>query len=303
MKVVILGGSGLIGRALAADLARSDGEVWIVSRRPQALGPLPGAVRSAAWDGESASGWGGLVDGARALVNLAGENIGARRWSERRKEAILASRVRSVEAAVEALGAAAARPEVLIQASAVGLYGSRGDEELPDTAPAGVGFLATTTEAWERASQPVEGLGVRRVLLRTGVVLAREGGALPRVMLPFRLGVGGPVGDGRQWLPWIHLADVVAAIRFLIERRELAGAVNLTAPAPATNREFSRALARALHRPCLLRAPEAALRLGLGEMAELVLSSQRALPRRLLEAGFHFRFPDLAPALRDLAAS
>lgn len=301
-RVVVSGGTGLIGAALVRRLIESGREVVVLSRRAAAAGDLPPGVRALPWNGRDAAGWGEVVDGAAALVNLAGEPIAGGRWTAARKRQIVASRQQACEALLEAVRAARARPEVLVQASAVGFYGHRADEVLDEASSPGSGFLATTTVDWERASAPVEGLGVRRVLLRTGIVLAREGGALPRLLLPLRFGVGGALGSGRQWMPWIHLDDEIAAILWLLDRHELAGPFNLTAPQPATNAELTREAARRLGRPAFLRAPAWALRGALGELAEAVLGSQRALPRRLLASGFRFRYPELAPALDALLA-
>lgn len=301
MRIVVLGGSGLIGRALVARLAADGVEAWVVSRAPEGLRDLPVGVRATGWDGRTAAGFAALVDGAHALVNLAGEGIADGRWSAARKRRIVESRTAAAAACREAIEQAANRPAVWVQASAVGYYGSRGDEELTESSPAGdTGFLAATTAAWEASSIASEALGVRRVLLRTGVVLDPEGGALGKMLTPFRLGLGGPLGDGRQWFPWIHRDDQVAAIRFLIDRDDLAGPFNLVAPQPLRNADFGRTLAGALGRPFLLPAPAFALRAAFGEMAETILGSQRVLPRRLLEAGFTFRFPEIGAALADL---
>lgn len=299
-QVVIAGGSGLIGRALAAGLAADGAEVVVLTRAPRAATPPRPGVRLVTWDGRTAAGWGSECEGAAAVVNLAGENLAAGRWSAARKRRLAASRLEPTGALVAAVAAAARRPAVYVQASGVSLYDPRAETPADESAPAAAGFLADLVVAWEEASRAIAALGVRRVLLRSGVVLARAGGALPRMLPPFRLGLGGPLGDGRQAFPWIHLADEVAAIRFLLGRADLAGAFNLVAPDPVTNEQFSRALARALRRPCLLRVPGAALRLALGEMADVVLSGPRVSPRRLLEAGFRFRFPALPAALADL---
>ena len=299
MRVIITGGSGLLGRALAGELAAAGDEVILLSRRPAAVRGLPSGVRAESWDGKTAAGWGSLVAGA-AIVHLAGENIGARRWSKEQKQRIYDSRVRSGEAVLAAVEGAAEKPRVLLQASAVGYYGDTGDEILTEGSPAGQGFLAEVGKDWEAVTADVEPLGVRRAVLRTGVVLAREGGALPRMALPFRLFAGGTVGDGRHWLPWIHLADAVAAMKFLLGRDEARGPFNLTAPNPVTFRELAHTLGEVLHRPSFLPTPAFALRLALGEMAELVLTGQRALPTRLLELGFTFRFTELKAALEDL---
>jgi len=294
-RIVLTGGSGLIGRALTEELAGEGRELLVVSRAPERVAGLPAGARAIGWEELPAS-----VDGAAAVVNLAGEPIAGGRWTEERKRRIVESRRRAADACVAALAAARARPPVLLQASAVGYYGSRGDETLAETSPPGEGFLAETTAAWEEASAGAEALGVRRVVLRTGVVLDPRGGALAKMLPPFRLGLGGPLGSGRQWMPWIHRADQTAAIRFLLDRSDLAGPFVLAAPSPVRNREFGRALGRALGRPALLPAPALALRLLFGEMAEVVLGGQRVRPGRLLAAGFAFRFPELGGALADL---
>ena len=300
MKVVVAGGTGLIGSALVTELARDHDEVVVLTRQPPANVRLPAGARAAQWDGRTAAGWGELVDGATAIVNLAGENVGSGRWTAARKAKLRASRLDSGAAIVAAIERAAQPPEVLIQASGISIYGAHGEEEVDERAPAGEGFLARLAVDWEASTAAVERRGVRRAILRTAVVLARRGGALPRLLLPLRLFAGGPLGDGRQGLPWIHLADEVRAIRCLVERRDLAGPFNLVAPQALAQRDFCRAAGRALGRPCWLPAPAFALRLALGEMAEMVLSGPRAVPRRLTEAGFTFRFPTLDAALADL---
>ncbi len=301
-RVVVSGGTGLIGAALVRRLIEAGREVVVLTRGAVAEGILPPGARALRWNGHDAAGWGEAVDGAAALINLAGEPIAGGRWTAARKRRIVTSRQQACAALLEAVRAARARPGVLLQASAVGFYGDRADEVLDEASAPGSGFLAETTVAWERASAPFEALGVRRVLLRTGIVLARAGGALPRLLLPLRFGLGGALGSGRQWMPWIHLEDEIAAILWLLERQELAGPFNLTAPQPATNAELTREAARRLGRPALLRAPAWALRGALGELAEAVLGSQRALPRRLLASGFRFRYSELAPALDALLA-
>ena len=299
-RIVIAGGSGLIGRALTAELARSGAEVVVLSRSPGARDDLPAGARWAAWDGRTAGGWGSECEGAAAVVNLAGENVASGRWTAARKRRLRASRIHTTDAVVSAISLARRKPRVLIQASAVGYYGGRGDEELDEGSLPGEGFLPELSAAWEDASEPVETHGVRRVLLRTGIVLSSRGGALAKMLPVFRLGLGGPLGDGSQWFPWIHLTDEVAAIRFLIDREDVAGAFNLAAPEAVTNEGFSRALATALGRPCFARVPALALRLAVGEMAQVLLSGQKVRPRRLLDAGFAFRFASLEAALADL---
>jgi uncharacterized protein (TIGR01777 family) len=303
MRVIVTGGSGQLGRALLAPLAARGHELVVLSRDPARVRGLPAGARAEPWDGRTAAGWAALLEPGTAIVNLAGEPIAAGRWTAERKRRIRASRVEAgeaVSAAVRQAVAAGCPPSVLVQASAVGYYGDGGAEPLAEDHPPGHDFLAEACVAWEAATAPVEELGVRRATVRTGVVLDPTGGALARMLPPFRLGVGGPLGSGRQWLPWIHHADETGAILFLLESAGARGIFNLCAPQPVTSAEFARALGRQLHRPSFLAAPAAALRVALGEMAGALLIGQRALPRRLLAAGYTFRFPELPGALRDL---
>lgn len=301
MRVVISGGTGLIGRALAADLLDKGHEVRILSRDPSRADGIPARAEMAEWDAVSPGTLAPLLEDAQAVVHLAGASIADGRWTDARKRLIRESRVESTRAIAAALATPTA-PRVLIQGSAVGYYGARRDQPVDEQAAPGDDFLARTCRDWEAASESVTGSGVRRAVARTGVVLSVEGGALPKMALPFKLMAGGPAGDGRQWLPWIHIDDEVAALRFLIESDAAAGPFNLTAPHPVTNRDFSRALGRALGRPSLLPAPAFALRLALGEMATLVLDGQRAVPRALLDAGFDFAYPESEGALQALYA-
>ena len=299
MRVLIIGGSGLIGRALAANLA-PDSEVVILSRRPERITGLPAGVRAERWDGRSIKGWRSLADGANAIVNLAGENISSGRWTKERKRAIMQSRLNAGQAVVQAVEAVALKPRVVIQSSGIGYYGPCGDEDITEESPSGRDFLAQIAVDWEDSTTPVEAMGVRRAVIRTGVVLSNEGGALPRMLLPFRFFVGGRLGSGKQWFPWIHIADEVGAIRFLVENEAASGPFNLSAPAPLTNAEFSRLLGQQLRRPAFVPTPAFALRLLFGEMATALLDGQRAVPRRLLQLGFAFQFPDAGPALTNL---
>ena len=300
MRVLITGGTGLIGRALSADLAADAHQVIVLSRSPERASGLPAGVRAERWDAQTADGWVHLADGADAIVNLAGENIGAGRWTDERKQRILNSRLDAGQAVVQATERVSQKPGVVIQASGIGYYGPRGKEELDETAKPGEDWLAQVAVQWEDSTLPVEGMGVRRAIIRTGVVLDAKDGALPRMVQPFRLYVGGPLGGGQQWFPWIHLVDEVAAIRFLIEIPEASGPFNLVAPNPATNGQVSRALGRVLGRPAFMPIPGLALRLMFGEMATLLLDGQRAVPRRLLDLGFQFRYLIVEAALKDV---
>ena len=300
-KIIITGGTGLIGTALAAEVAALGHEIVVLSRNPSEGKGLPAGTRVLAWDGSSAAGWGAEADAATAIVNLAGATIARPPWTESYKQRILASRVNAGKAVVEAITAAAKKPGVVVQSSGVGYYGLHDDEEVTEETPPGADFLARVSVAWEASTAAVEAQGTRQVVIRTGLVLSAKGGVLPLLALPFRFFGGGPLGSGRQYMPWIHMADEVAALRFLIEHETARGAFNLAAPQPVSNKEFARVLGRVLHRPSLLPAPGFAMKLALGEMAELLLlGGQRVTPARLKQLGFQFRFTELEAALRDL---
>jgi uncharacterized protein (TIGR01777 family) len=251
------------------------------------------------WDGRTSEGWGHLVEGAFAIINLAGETVG-QRWTEDTKRRIRESRLNAGRAVVEAIAAAREKPSVVLQASAVGYYGPRGEERLTEEDPPGSDFLARLTVDWEASTQSVEAMGVRRVVLRIGIVLAKEGGALSRLLLPFRLFLGGSLGNGCQGWSWIHRDDWVEAARFLMENPQAQGPYNLTAPQPVSNAELCRILGKVMGRPSWLPVPAFALRQLLGEGADFLLTGQFVLPKRLLEAGFAFRYPDPESALRAI---
>lgn len=299
MRVIITGGSGLIGRELTKRLSDDGHEVIILSRSPHKVNRLPANARAEKWDARTADGWGALADGADAIINLAGANIGASRWTEERKRIILESRVHAGQAVVEAVQAAVNKPKVVIQASAVGYYGNRGDEPLTEESSAGDNFLAHVCVAWENAVKPIENQ-VRLVYIRTGVVLTTTDGALKQMMLPFKFFAGGPLGDGKQWFPWIHLDDEVAAILYLLYDEEAEGVYNLNSPRIMTNANFVKTLGKVMNRPAIMPAPAFALKLALGEMSTLVLDGQRMIPQRLEETDFEFAYPDAEAALRDL---
>ena len=299
MTIVITGGTGLIGRALSADLSSDQHDVIVLSRDPGSAPKMPPHVQLVEWDTRSAAGWAHLAEGADAIVNLAGASLN-RRWTPRNKRIIRESRLNAGRAVVEAVEQAAQPPRVVIQASGTGGYGPRGDEVITEQADLGDGFLGRTAAQWEASTEPVEDHGVRRAVIRSSVVLSSEGGAFPLMALPFRFFVGGPLGGGEQWFPWIHMEDEVRAIRFLIQNEAASGPFNLTAPNPVTNTQFSRTLGEVMRRPSFFRVPAFAVRLVLGEMSTVVLTGQRAVPQRLIELGFEFHYLRLKPALRDL---
>lgn len=292
MRYLISGGSGFIGRALCAELLAAGHQAVVLSRAPeQARRLLPAGVRIVA-DLQA-------LDGADAVVNLAGASIVGGRWSAARKRLLLDSRIGTTRRLLDWMEGLQRRPRVLVSGSAIGYYGPRGDEELGEDAPPGADFGAQLCREWEAAALAAETLGLRVCRLRIGIVLGSGGGALAGMLRPFRLGLGGPAGDGRQWMSWVHRADLVALIRWLAETGR-SGAWNGTAPQPLDNAGFSRVLGRVLHRPARLTMPAFALRLLFGEMAELFLTGQRAVPRRALAEGFQFRFPALEAALAQV---
>jgi uncharacterized protein (TIGR01777 family) len=294
-RILISGASGLIGSALRSSASAKGVEVQTLVRHHREV--RTGAIY---WSpGETNRGvHPAALEGFDAVIHLSGANI-ARRWSPKYRETIVSSRVRSTQVLCDVLGKVRRKPSVLLCASAVGIYGDRADEVLTEASTPGTGFLAETCKSWESAAQPARDLGIRVVHLRLGVVLTGKGGALGKLKPVFQLAMGGKLGSGRQWMSWISARDVVGAIGFLMERADLSGPFNLTAPHPVTNAEFTQALARAVHRPALLPVPASVLRLAFGQMArETLLASQRALPQRLQEAGFRFEDAEIGAALR-----
>jgi uncharacterized protein len=299
-RIVVAGATGFIGRALVRELALGGYRVVALTRSP-ARADLPDRVLAAAWDGKTVAEWGEHVDGALAVVNLTGDSLARGRWTRAKKERIRTSRTGPGTALVEAVRKAGTKPRIFVQGSAVGFYGDTGENEVDEASAAGAGFLAGVVEAWEASTREVEALGVRRAVIRSGLVLGKDGGVWPSLARPFRFYAGGPLGDGRQWFSWISLADEVRAIRFLIEREGLAGSFDLTAPRPLRQIELCRTIGRALRRPCWAPVPAFILRMLFGAKAgETLLVSQRILPRRLLAAGFEFRHPDAAAAVADI---
>lgn len=299
-RVIIAGGTGLIGQELCKSLLESGYEVVILSRRDRGAESGNKHIQYASWDGKTVGDWQRWLDGADVVVNLAGENIGAGSWTAERKQRIRSSRVDAGVALTRAIEMTQHKPRVLLQASAIGYYGVTGDQPVTEANPAGTDFLPGICLDWEASTQTVETMGLRRVILRTGIVLSLQGGALPRTLLPIRFFVGGPLGSGQQYWSWIHWLDEVLAMQYLLETETASGAFNLTAPTPVNMNEFGQTTAAVLKRPYWLPAPAFALRLLLGEMSALVLDSQRILPERLLQAGYQFKYTQLRPALQDL---
>jgi uncharacterized protein (TIGR01777 family) len=297
MRVTVTGATGLIGSRLVERLTARGDEVTVLSRNAEAARSRLDA-QAIGWDPLHEPAPADALSGRDAVVHLAGENL-AQRWTDESRERIRASRETGTGNLVAGLRTADPRPRALVCASAVGYYGPHGDEEVDETSPAGNDFAAQVCVAWERSALAAEELGLRVVRMRTGVVLDAEGGALAKMLPPFRLGAGGPVAGGRQYLSWVHRDDVVGLYLAAIDGEEWRGPVNATAPAPVTNAAFSSALGRALHRPAIAPVPRIALKLLYGDMEQLVTTGQRAVPKRALELGYAYRHPDLDEALRD----
>ena len=291
-KILVTGGTGFIGRRLRSLLIARGHTLAIATRTPEQQRNEPPALEFVPWLPD--------LSGFDAVVHLAGEPILGKRWSAKFKERILTSRVEGTRKVVDALAAAAKKPRVLVSASAIGYYGEQGDRLLPESAPRGDDFMAGVCERWEQEALRAEQLGVRVVCVRTGIVLGTEGGALKQMLTPFKLGVGGPFGSGRAHMSWIHVQDLCALMLHAIDAPQLRGPVNGVSPGVCTNKEFARALGRALHRPALLPIPPIAMKIALGEIAEVLLASQRCVPKAALDSGFRYKFPEIDGALRDL---
>jgi uncharacterized protein len=298
MKILVAGSTGMVGAVLTKELKNAGHMVYRLVRPATNISALEGTNGfDVKWDPATGE-LGGAAAGADAVVNLGGASIAGGRWTRQRKELLRSSRGGTTRALVSAISKMAARPAVLISASAIGYYGNRGEEVLSEESPPGNNFLSEIAKQWEAEAWKAESMGMRVVLARFGVVLAKEGGALAKMIRPFRLGLGGNLGSGQQWMSWIALADVVAILKLCLENGAVRGAINVVSPQPVRNAEFTSALASALHRPALFPAPAFALRLALGEMADaLLLSSARVLPGQLEKFGYRFLEPDLQHAL------
>lgn len=302
MKTLVIGATGLIGRSLCQSLT-ADGHVVTAASR-SVIKPKGLAVSEIhQWDTQTGPLPLAALSEVDTVINLAGEPIDARRWSDQQKRRIRDSRVITTRNLVEGLGLMVRKPSVFVSGSAVGFYGNRGDEQLDETSAAGKGFMSELCREWEGEAGRAGELGIRVVQVRTGVVLSTEGGALKKMSAPFKLGLGGALGSGKQWFPWIHIDDIVGIFRHAILTESLAGPVNGVAPHPVTNSEFTRELAHALRRPTFLSVPEIGLKVLMGEMAEVLVGSQRVLPKAALASGYEFRYPQLAQALAELLGS
>lgn len=296
MKILITGGTGFIGRTLCHFLLSKDHQLTVLSRRPKSVASLCGESVTALKNIDDLT----ATDTFDAIINLAGEGIADGRWSDARKQILLDSRINTTKQLVAYIKRADKKPDVLISGSAIGFYGNRGSIKLHEKAYPHEEFAHQLCDQWESAASEAEKLGVRTCIVRTGLVIGNDGGFLKRMLLPFKLGLGGPMGDGKQWMSWIHRTDYIAILEKLLTSPTLQGIFNATAPEPVTNAEFSQTLGRVLNRPAFIPVPAFVLKLLLGEMAELLLGGQRVIPVRLDEAGFEFKFKTLTEALRDV---
>ncbi len=292
MRVLITGASGLIGKALQTSFAEKGYEMLLASRN------APTDDQHIQWSIEDGFTEPERLEGIDVVVHLAGENVSGLRWTDEKKKAIRDSRVLGTRNVVEAISKLKSKPKVLIASSAIGFYGERGDDEVTESSSPGDNFLAEVTKAWETESRRAEDAGIRTVLLRTGIVLSKDGGALATMLTPFKLGVGGVVGSGKQWMSWISLDDVVAIVNYAIENENVRGAINAVSPNPVTNEEFTKTLGEVLYRPTFIPLPGFAVGMIFGEMGEvLLLASTKVAPKRLEDAGFEFKYPELKAAI------
>ena len=299
MKILISGGTGLIGKNLVERLVNQGNQVYILTRNKSGKKDSD-FVKFFEWDAQSVDVLIPIMNQVNAVINLAGENIGSGFWTKAKKEKIISSRVSVGKALTSAILSAESKPEVFIQSSGVGYYGTSLNKTFDESSPNGNDWMAEVARVWEASSEELDAIGTRRVIIRSGVVLDNHSGALPLMVLPFKLFVGGPLGSGKQIISWIHLEDEVRAIEFILEKRNLEGAVNLVAPYPHTNAEFGKMIAKILRRPYWFPVPGFGLKLIIGEKSTLVLDGQFVVPNKLLENGFEFNYPTLEKALRDI---
>lgn len=300
-RILITGATGLIGGKLTEYLLDNKNEITVITRKRDSVSrSLAERVSIIEWDGADASLKGSQLSGYKAIIHLAGAGIADKRWSDQYKKIIYDSRIKTTRALVEAIGNADQKPEVFVCSSAVGIYGDCGNEEITEEHHYAEGFLADVCKDWEAEAEKVEAFHVRRVSLRTGVVLSTQGGALKKMLLPFKLFIGGPLGSGKQWFPWIHIEDIIGSISFALENKNVTGALNLAAPESVRMRTFAKLLGKVLGRPALFPVPKFVLKIIMGEAAEATLASQKVIPAKLISYGYRFQFPALKNALQNL---
>ena len=301
MKIVVTGGSGLIGTALIKELIERKDDVILFTRNPENSRKIfPKGITPIVWDGKTIGAWTQALGGCDIIINFSGESIGAKRWTANQKRKIMESRIDSARVLIMAIQSMQKKPATLINASAIGIYGDVPEDEATESYPAGSDFLAEVCKRWEAEPTKAKTFGTRVVNVRTGIVLALNGGALARMLLPFKLFLGGPLGSGRQWFPWIHLQDLIKAILFIIDHPSIEGPVNMAAPDYVRMKDFCNALGKAMHRPSFAPVPAFVLKVALGEMSTLVLTGVKVIPQKLLDHHFQFDFPKLETALENL---
>jgi uncharacterized protein (TIGR01777 family) len=304
MKIILAGGTGFLGGSLLRRLLQDGHQVILLTRNPQAANiETHDSLKIELWDAKSIDSWAGHIEGSEAIINLAGEPIGVKRWTTSQKTQITHSRVESTKVLVGAIAAATKKPSVLINASAVGYYGHVDNGEIIEPGKKGIGHLADTCEKWETQALAAQAQGVRVALLRYGIILEKEGGVLAKMLVPFKMFAGGPPGSGLQWVSWIHREDAVDATLFCLNNTKLSGPVNVSSPEPERMRQFCTVMAKAMGRPSWVPVPEIVLKTMLGEMSDVILTGQRAVPKKLIEAGFAFNYSRLEPALKAIFSS
>ncbi len=304
MKIILTGGTGFIGTYLLQRLSEQPNDIVLFTRSPAAAKTMNAAsLRYVHWDAKSFGPWIEEINGADVVINLIGKNVFEQRWTAAVKQELIDSRVHSTGLIVEAIRRSSRKPNVLVSASAVGFYGEKRDELVTEESPGGNDFLAGLVVQWERAAKKAEEYGVRVANPRTGIVLQKDGGMVERLLLPFRLFGGGWIGSGKQYIPWVHMDDVVRGMLYPIENETVSGPYNLTSPNPVTMKEFCRILGNVLHRPSWVPVPDFALKILYGEGAKVIIAGQKAVPQKLLNAGYQFSFSDLETALRDILRS
>ena len=300
-KVIVTGASGLIGSLLCKELINRGDAITIFTKSPDMTRiKIPGAVDYVDWNYRKPKDWQSIIDGKSAIIHLAGANISGKRWTKKHKKEIFDSRIISTQNLIKAIENSTLKPECLIISSAVGYYGNAGDEILTETSPSGTDFLAEVCRDWEKESEIVDSLGIRRVNVRTGIVLSTEGGALKKMVLPFKLFIGGSLGNGKQWFPWIHIDDIIRIYIDALDNISIKGPINAAAPGIVSMKEFSKILGNTINRPSIFSVPKIILRLVIGKVTESILASQRVVPKALLDSGFKFKFENIQEALRDL---
>ena len=302
MRIIIAGGSGFIGQALAPHLVNAGHQVIVLSRNPQQTrSQFKNEIKCLRWKDFDPSAWYSELESTDIIINLIGENISQWPWTNKLKKQILNSRLKAGQTITQAIKKARNKPRILIQSSATGFYGSNNYDRLTEDAPAGIGFLADVCQKWEKSSAGIEAQGVKHIIIRTGLVLGNNGGLLKKMIIPFRLFIGGPIGSGKQILPWIHIKDVVDAIRFIIEKNIDMIVYNLCAPNPVNMNTFARTLAKTINRPVLFKVPEFIVKIVFGEMGrETILAGQNAIPKALIDSGYNFKYPKIQNAISDL---